>query len=264
MTLKDKVALITGGNSGIGRAAALVFAREGAKVVIAARDSQRGQQVVQEIRKAGGEISFIATDVSKSNQVAALVQKTVEQYGRIDCAVNNAAALSGAFSLTADFTEDEFDHTIAVDLKGVWLGMKFQINQMLAQNPPGGAIVNTSSVNGLGGSASGSLYSAAKAGILGLTKSAALEYGSRGIRINALAAGAFDTPMLNSVIDRSSGGNPEARTKVVESFNAMIALGRIGDPQEAGEVIAWLCSDAASYVTGHSMIADGGLSARFR
>ena len=142
--------------------------------------------------------------------------------------------------------------------------MKYQIKQMLAQSPPGGAIVNTSSVNGLGGTPMGSLYSAAKAGILGLTKSAALEYGARGIRVNALVAGAFDTPMLANAINKSTGGNPEAREKAVDNFKSMIAAGRIGNPEEAGQVIAWLCSDAASYVTGHSMIADGGLSARFR
>jgi NAD(P)-dependent dehydrogenase (short-subunit alcohol dehydrogenase family) len=264
MNFQGKVALITGGNSGIGRATAHVFAREGAKVIVAARNAERGEQVANEIRKLGGESFFVATDVSKSNEVEALVQKTVDRYGRLDCAVNNAAAYSGAFHLTADFNEEEFDHTMAVDLKGVWLGMKFQIKQMLAQNPAGGAIVNTSSVNGLGGTAMGSLYSAAKAGILGLSKSAALEYGMRGIRINALAAGAFDTPMLSNVFERSTGGNPEARKKAEEGFRAMVALGRIGDPREAGEVIAWLCSDSASYVTGHTMIADGGLSSRFR
>ena len=264
MNLKGKVVIITGGSSGIGRGAAQVFAREGARVVIAARNAERGERAAEEIGKAGGETMFVATDVSKSAEVEKLVGKTVQRYGRLDCAVNNAAAYTGAFSLTADFTEEEFDHTMAVDLKGVWLGMKFQIRQMLAQERPGGAIVNTSSVNGLGGTPMGSLYSAAKAGILGLTKSAAYEYGGKGIRVNALVAGAFDTPMLNNAIDKSTGGNAEAREKAVASFKAMIAAGRIGNPLEAGEVIAWLCSDAASYVTGHSMIADGGLSARFR
>jgi NAD(P)-dependent dehydrogenase (short-subunit alcohol dehydrogenase family) len=264
MNLKGKVVIITGGSSGIGRGAAQVFAREGAKVIIAARNAQRGEQTAREIRESGAEILFVPTDVAKSKDVENLVRTTVDRYGRLDCAVNNAAAYAGAFSLTADFTEEEFDHTMAVDLKGVWLGMKFQIQQMLAQSPPGGAIVNTSSVNGLGGTPMGSLYSAAKAGILGLTKSAAYEYGAKGIRINALVAGAFDTPMLNNAIDKSTGGNPEARQKALANFNSMTAAGRIGNPLEAGEVIAWLCSDAASYVTAHSMIADGGLSARFR
>jgi len=264
MNLQGKVAVITGGNSGIGRATAHLFAREGARVALAGRNAERGAQVVEEIRQSGGEAIFVSMDVSKSEEVERLIRQTVEQYGRLDCAVNNAAAYSGAFSLTADFTEAEFDHTMAVDLKGVWLGMKYQIQQMLAQNPPGGAIVNTSSVNGLGGTPMASLYSAAKAGILGLSKSAAMEYGARGIRVNILVAGAFDTPMLNNAITRSTGGNPEARQKAVENFKAMMALGRIGRPHEAAAAIAWLCSDAASYVTGHSMIADGGLSARFR
>jgi len=259
-----KVALVTGGNSGIGRAAAILFAREGAKVVIAARNVERGERVVEEIRGAGGEAMFVATDVAKAADVENMVAKTVERFGRLDCAVNNAAAYAGAFSLTADFTEEEFDHTMAVDLKGVWLGMKYEIKQMLSQTPPGGAIVNTSSVNGLGGAPQASLYSAAKAGILGLSKSAAMEYGTQGIRINALAAGAFETPMLNRSIDNAAGGNPEMRPKVVEGFKAMMPAGRIGNPEEAAEAIVWRCSDAASYVTGHSMIVDGGLTARFR
>jgi len=262
--LRGKVALVTGGNSGIGRASAIVFARESAKVVIAARNAERGNRVVDEIRRDGGEAIFVATDVAKPADVENMVAKTVEQFGRLDCAVNNAAAYAGAFSLTADFSEEEFDHTIAVDLKGVWLGVKYEIRQMLSQNPAGGAIVNTSSINGLGGAPLASLYSAAKAGILGLTKSAAMEYGVKGIRINSLAAGAFDTPMLNKSLDNSSGGDPEARTKVVEGFKAMVAAGRIGNPEEAAEAIVWMCSDAASYVTGHSMIVDGGLTARFR
>src|SRR6202048_709989 len=147
MTWREKVDLLPGGTSGIGRAPAQVFAREGAKVVIAARNAERGEEVVKEVQKSGGEAFFVTTDVSESEQIENLVNKTVERYGRLDCAVNNAAAYAGAFSLTADFTEEEFDHTMAVDLKGVWLGMKFQIKQMLAQNPPGGAILNTSSVN---------------------------------------------------------------------------------------------------------------------
>jgi NAD(P)-dependent dehydrogenase (short-subunit alcohol dehydrogenase family) len=262
--LDGKVALVTGGNSGIGRAAAILFAREGAKVVIAARNAERGARVVEEIRAAGGDALFVATNVAKAADVENMVAKCVERFGRLDCAVNNAAAYAGAFSLTADFTEEEFDLTMAVDLKGVWLGMKYEIKQMLSQTPAGGAIVNTSSINGLGGAPQASLYSAAKAGILGLSKSAAMEYGQKGIRINVLAAGAFETPMLNRPFDRASGGDTEARTKVVEGFKAMVAAGRIGNPEEAAEAIVWICSDAASYVTGHSMIVDGGLTARFR
>jgi NAD(P)-dependent dehydrogenase (short-subunit alcohol dehydrogenase family) len=259
-----KVALVTGGSSGIGRAAALLFAREGARVVIAARNTERGERVVKEIDAAGGEAAFVQTDVSQAAQVEHLVAEAVRRFGRLDYAVNNAASYSGTSSLTADFSEAEYDETMAVDLKGVWLGMKFEIRQMLAQQPPGGAIVNTSSANGLGGVPMASLYAAAKAGILGLTKSAAMEYGLKRIRVNSLVAGAFDTPMLAAAIDRASGGDAAARTKVESGYKAMIASARIGDPREAAEAIVWLCSDAASYVTGHSMIVDGGLTARFR
>src|SRR5262249_19152820 len=187
-----------------------VLAKHGARVVIAARNAERGKRALDDLKQAGAEAMFVATDVAKSAEVEALISKTVERFGRLDCAVNNAAGYMGAFSATADFSEEEFDETIAVDLKGVWLGMKFQIRQMLRQEPPGGAIVNVSSVNGLGGTPMGSLYSAAKAGMLGLTKSAALEYGRQGIRINALVAGAFATPMLSNAMDKMSGGNGEA------------------------------------------------------
>jgi NAD(P)-dependent dehydrogenase (short-subunit alcohol dehydrogenase family) len=262
--MDGKVALVTGGSSGIGRAAALLFARAGARVVIAARHPERGEAVVEQIRAAGGSAVFVQTDVAKAADAERMVAEAVHHFGRLDYAVNNAAAYAGLFSFTADFSEAEYDETMAVDLKGVWLGMKYEIKQMLAQQPAGCAIVNTSSVNGLGGVPTGSIYAAAKAGVLGLTKSAALEYGVKGIRINSLVAGAFDTPMLGNVMDRTSEGNPEARAKVEKRYKAMIATGKIGDPMEAGEAIVWLCSDSASYVTGHSMIVDGGLTAPFR
>jgi NAD(P)-dependent dehydrogenase (short-subunit alcohol dehydrogenase family) len=262
--MDSKVALVTGGSSGIGRATAVLFARAGARVLIAARNAERGEEVAHAIRSAGGSAIFVQTDVSKPADVERMVAEAVRHFGRLDYAVNNAAAYSGAFSLTADFTEAEYDGTMAVDLKGVWLGMKYEIQQMLAQQPPGGAIVNTSSVNGLGGVPMASLYAAAKAGVLGLTKSAAMEYGTKGIRINALVAGAFDTPMLRSHMDRAAGGDPEKRAGREAAFKAMIPSGRIGKPGEAAEAIVWLCSEAASYVTGNSMIVDGGLTAPFR
>ena len=262
--LANKVALVTGGNSGIGRAAAHAFAREGAKVVLAARGVDRGHAVAREIKEKGGEAIFVQTDVSKANQVELLIHKTVERYGRLDCALNNAAAYAGAFSATADFSEEEFDLTIAVDLKGVWLCMKHEIQQMLSQTPSTGVIVNTSSVNGLGGAPLGAIYSAAKSGVLALTKSAAQEYARQGIRVNALVAGAFQAPMLEWSIERAAHGDPAEIKKIEEKYAAIIPLGRIGRPEEAAEVAVWLCSDAASYVTGHSMIADGGLTAPFR
>jgi len=264
MNFEGKVALVTGGNSGIGRATARIFAREGAKLVIAARNAERSQQVVDDIQANGGTAIFVPTDVSIPSQVERVVAAAVEQFGRLDCAVNNAAGYMGAFSATADFSEAEFDETISVTLKGVWVGMKHEITQMLGQTPVGGAIVNVSSVNGLGGAQMGALYSAAKAGVLALTKSAAQEYGRQGVRVNALVAGAFDTPMLNHSLERLTGGDAQARERTEGLYKSMIALGRFGWPEEAAEAIVWLCSDAAAYVTGHSMIVDGGLTAPFR
>ncbi len=262
--LRGKVALVTGGSSGIGRATALAFARAGASVVLAARGAERGNQVVREIESAGGSAMFVPTDVSLDDQVQALVEKTVAAFGRLDCAFNNAASVEEPFALTADFSEQQFDRSIAVNLKSVWLCMKHEIRQMLAQDSPGGAIVNTSSINGLGGVPQASLYAAAKAGVLALTKSAALEYARQGIRVNALVAGGFDTPMLAGVLDRVSGGNLGVRQSIVKAYEDRIALGRIGRPEEAAQAVLWLCSEASSYVTGHSMIVDGGWTAPTR
>jgi NAD(P)-dependent dehydrogenase (short-subunit alcohol dehydrogenase family) len=262
--LTGRVVVITGGSSGIGRAAALAFARSGARVVIAARGVERGEEVLRDIRAAKGEGIFVRTDVSRADQVRALVETAVRTYGRLDCALNNAGIIPDRFERTADYDEGVFDRTIAVNLKGVWLCMRYEILAMLGQNPPGGSIVNTSSLNGLGGVPLGSLYSAAKAGVLGLTKSAALEYGGQGIRVNALVPGAIDTPMQDDSLRRVSGGDPETRKRIEEHFRQFIALGRVGRPEEAAEAAVWLCSDAASYVTGHSLIVDGGASASMR
>jgi NAD(P)-dependent dehydrogenase (short-subunit alcohol dehydrogenase family) len=261
---EGKVALVTGGSSGIGRAAAMAFARAGACVVVAARGEERGRDAVQQIQAAGGQATFICADVSQSEQVQHLVEKTVAEYGRLDCAFNNAACIEEPLAPIADFSEPQFDRSIALNLKSVWLCMKYEIRQMLSQNPAAGAIVNTSSVNGLGGAPLAALYAAAKAGVLALTKSAALEYARRGIRVNAFVAGGFDTPMLEAAIDRASRGNPQLRDTVVKSYEGMVALGRIGRPEEAAQAALWLCSGAASYVTGHSMIVDGGWTAAMR
>lgn len=261
---QDKVALVTGGSSGIGRATALAFAREGAKVVIAARGVERGNDALREIQAAGGTALFVPADVSRADDVRKLIQETVSAFGRLDCAFNNAASLQEPFAVTADFTEEQFDRSIALNLKSVWLSMQHEIRQMLAQHPPGGVIVNTSSINGLGGVPQAAIYAAAKAGILGLTKSAALEYARQGIRVNALVAGGFQTPMLEDVFQRVSGGDPDVKQSIVKRYEDMVALGRIGRPEEAAEAVLWLCSPTASYVTGHSMIVDGGWTAAMR
>jgi NAD(P)-dependent dehydrogenase (short-subunit alcohol dehydrogenase family) len=261
MRFSGKVALVTGGSSGIGRAAAMAFAREGALVVLSARGEQRGLETAREITKAGGVATFVRADISKSGDIQALITQTVELYGRLDCAFNNAATNEGGIGSIVEFTEEQFDRVIGVNLKSVWLCMKYEIQQMLGQTAPGGAIVNTSSVNGLGGSPVGALYSAAKAGVLALTKSAAQEFAARGIRVNALVAGAFRTPMLDAAMDVVAGGDEEKRKAVESRYLEFVPQRRIGDPAEAAEAALWLCSDAASYVTGHSMIVDGGMTA---
>lgn len=256
-----KVVLVTGGSSGIGRATAMAFAEEGATVVIVSRGSERGQAARDEIRRINGSGEYIQADVSRIADVERAVRAVVDQFGRIDIAVNNAAAIEvGVFKDTAAFDEDEFDGHIAANLKSTWMCMKFEILQMLEQ-PAGGAIVNVSSVNGLGGVGQNSLYAAAKAGVLALTKSAAQEYAARGIRINALVAGGFKTPMLDSVFARVAPENPGA---LAESMAQLIPLQRIGRPEEAASAIVWLASDAASYVVGHSLIVDGGLTSPYR
>jgi NAD(P)-dependent dehydrogenase (short-subunit alcohol dehydrogenase family) len=259
-----KVVLVTGGTSGIGRAAVRAFADAGARVVLAARRVQPGEELVSDIRERGGLAHFVSADVSQPADVERLVAEAVHTYGRIDSAFNNAATTDGAFALTADFEEAQFDAAIQFNLKSVWLCMKHEIRQMLAQSPTGGAIVNTSSVNGLGGAPGGSLYSAAKAGVLALTKSAAQEYAGQAIRVNALVAGAFRTPMLKRVIEVAGGGTDEGRSAVEAQYAGLNPMRRIGTPEEAAAAAVWLCSDAASYVTGHSMIVDGGMTASTR
>jgi NAD(P)-dependent dehydrogenase (short-subunit alcohol dehydrogenase family) len=259
-----KVALITGGSSGIGKATAIAFAREGARVVIAARGEKRGIETAEAITAQGGHALFIRTDVANATEIERLVSQTVETFGRLDYAVNNAATSDGAVGALADMTEEDFDRSMAVNLKSVWLGMMFQIRQMLSQTPAGGAIVNVSSANGLGGCANASVYAAAKAGVIALSKSAALEYAKQGIRVNALVPGAFRTPMLEEAMERAAGGNPEGSQAIEARWNSAIAAGRIGDPAEAAAAILWLCSDASSYVVGHSMIVDGGITSLWR
>jgi len=262
--LAGKVALVTGGSSGIGRATAFAFAREGAKVVLAARNTERGERVAHEIQGAGGEAQFVRADMTSPSDIEALVQWALELHGRLDFAFNNAAVSDAKLARTADITEEEFDRLMAANLKGVWLCMKHEIRAMLRQQPQGGAIVNTSSVNGLGGGHMGAAYSATKSGILALTKSAAQEYARDGIRINALVAGAFQTPMLEYAMDSIAGMQGVGRDAIEMQYCQFIPQGRIGRPEEAAEAVIWLCSDAASYVTGHSMIVDGGMTASVR
>jgi len=244
---EGKVALVTGGNSGIGKATAILFAQQGARVVIAARRAEEGEATVAEIRRSGGEAIFVKTDVAQAADAEGVVKKTVAEYGRLDCAFNNAG-VSGGGPLH-EVTEADWDRMIDVNLKGVWLGMKYQIIQMLSQGG-GGAIVNDSSVAGLTGYVRSAAYCASKHGVIGLTKAGALQYRDKGIRINAVCPGMIMTPMIERAF---------AIPGVEDWFRSKVA-GRGGNPDEVAQAVTWLCSDAASYLTGVALPVDGGLS----
>ncbi len=251
-TLEGKVALVTGGASGIGRATALTFAREGAKLIIADMNEDGGQQTVHMITEKGGDATFVQVDVTSATEVEAMISKTVETYGRLDCAHNNAGISSGGQrAFTADYPEDRWHQVLAINLTGVWLCMKYEIPQMLQQG--GGAIVNTASVAGLVGLPYASAYVASKHGVVGLTKTAALEYAKSGIRVNCVCPGYIETPMTEQ-----GRNDPERMAQMIASE----PIGRIGNPEEIAESVVWLCSDAESFVTGHTMTVDGGYVAQ--
>lgn len=245
--LKGKVVLVTGASSGIGRATALAFAKKGAKVVIAARRVKDSEETIQKIKEAGGEGTFFKADVSLKSDVENLIQKAVEKYGRIDCAFNNAGT-SGERAPLADGSEENWDMVINISLKGIWLCMKYEIQQMQKQG--GGVIVNMSSDQGLVAVPGLAPYIAAKHGIIGLTKSAALEYSKAGIRANVICPGLIMTEKLEKAM--------EAKGAEVLGPIALIPMGRIGKSEEVADAVLWLCSDASSYVTGHSLVIDGG------
>jgi NAD(P)-dependent dehydrogenase (short-subunit alcohol dehydrogenase family) len=243
--LENKVALVSGAGSGIGRASALSFAREGAKVIVSDIAVEGGEETVEMIRMGGSEAIFIKADVSNAADVEALIGKAVETYGRIDCALNNAG-IAGDVASTADCTEENWHHVIDVNLHGVWYCMKYEIPHMLKNG--GGVIVNTSSISGLHGVRNQAAYSASKHAVIGLTKSAALEYANQGLRINALCPGWTRTGM--AVEEQAHDRDP--------LFLAKYVCHRPGKPEEQAEAVVWLCSDRASFVNGHVMIVDGG------
>jgi NAD(P)-dependent dehydrogenase (short-subunit alcohol dehydrogenase family) len=242
----DRVALVTGASSGIGRATAIAFAKAGAKVVLAARRIQESEELVEMIKREGGDAIFFQTDVSKADQVKRLIERTVDMFGRLDWACNNAG-IEGALASVTDCTEENWNEVININLTGMWLCMKYELIQMLKND--GGAIVNISSVNAFFGDSNLPAYTASKHGIIGLTKSAANEYGKFGIRINAVCPGSIYTPML----ERVDGG-----PVTPESGRNKVPLRRVGDPEEIANTVVWLCSSGASYITGHSMVVDGG------
>jgi NAD(P)-dependent dehydrogenase (short-subunit alcohol dehydrogenase family) len=246
-----KVALVTGGGSGIGRATAIAFAREGAKVVIGNRNVQRGEETVSMIRDAGGTASFKRTDVLVAADIEALVYYAVKRYDRLDVAFNNAG-IEGDVGPLVDQTEANYDAVMDVNVKGVWLSMKYEIPRMLEQG--GGAIVNCSSVAGVIGFPGIGIYVASKHAVVGLTKIAALEYSANGIRINAVNPAVIDTEM----VDRLAASMNMKK----DDLTTFHPIGRIGRVEEVANAVLWLCSGKASFVTGHSLIVDGGFTAR--
>lgn len=258
--LEGKVALVTGGAAGIGRTSALAFAREGAKVIVADINEPGGQETARLIPGA----LFVKTDVTRSADVEALVKRTLDAFGRLDCAHNNAG-VEGMRERTADYDEADWDRTLAVNLKGIWLCMKHEIPVMQRQG--GGAIVNTASVAGLVGVKKSPAYVASKHGIVGLTKAAALEYARDGIRVNVVCPGIIDTKMLARAIDDGAGAlggvlKPIERMAARSHLESKAPMDRLGTPEEVAEAVVWLCSDAASFVTGHALVADGGFTAQ--
>lgn len=249
--LDGKAALVTGAGSGIGRATALACAREGAKIIVADMGVEGGEATVSMIKNAGGEATFVPVNVTQAAEVEAMVAAAVSTYGRIDCAHNNAG-IEGVFATTADYPEEDWDRVMAVNLKGVWLCMKYEIPQMVQQS--GGAIVNTASLAGLVGAKRMPAYVASKHGVAGLTKTAALEYAKSGIRINAVCPGIIHTSMVDRMF-------LSRRPDLEDRLAAVEPMGRLGKPEEVAEAVVWLCSDAASFVTGHTMTVDGGIYA---
>jgi NAD(P)-dependent dehydrogenase (short-subunit alcohol dehydrogenase family) len=244
--------MVTGGAAGIGKAAALAFAREGAKVAIADLKVDQGSEVAHAIEESGRRAIFVKADVSRADDVQELIKETVAAFGRLDCAFNNAG-IEGQLATTSECTEENFDRVIAVNLRGVWLCVRHEIQQMLRQGG-GGTIVNMSSVAGLVGFPNLPAYVASKHGVVGLTKSAALEYAKSGIRVNAICPGVIHTEM----VDRVTGRDPA----VEQQFVDLEPMGRMGTPEEIAAGAVWLCSPAASFVTGHAMAVDGGLVAQ--
>ncbi|MBZ0259351.1 MAG: SDR family oxidoreductase [Hyphomicrobiales bacterium] len=251
----DKVALVTGAAAGIGRSTALLFAAEGAKVVVSDVDEKSGNETATMIKANGGEAVFVKADVSKAKDVAALLATALKTYGRIDCACNNAG-IEGKIMPFHEQPESNFDAIMAVNAKGVFLCLKAEIEHM--RKGGGGAIVNLSSVAGMIGFPGLSPYVASKHAVIGMTKNAALEYGKEGIRVNAICPGGIETRMLDSLADQASGG----KLSTHDLMAPLHPIGRIGKPQEVAELIVWLCSDRAGFVTGAAVPVDGGYTAQ--
>lgn len=250
--LSGRVALVTGGGSGIGKATALAFAREGARVVVSDVNVDSGNATVAEIESAGRHAVFVKADVSQRNDVEAMINKTIEVYGQLDCAFNNAGIEGQVGTPISDYPEDNWDQVIDINLKGVWLCMKYELAHMLKQG--GGTIVNTASVAGLVGGSFGAAYHASKHGVVGLTKAAAIEYGEAAVRVNAVCPGVIRTEMAERLIRDDDN--------IETAVTSRHPIGRLGTADEVAETVVWLSSDAASFVTGHALAVDGGFVAQ--
>ena len=248
--LKDKVIIVTGGSSGLGRASAIAFSREGADVVVADLNETGATETVRIITESGGRALFVKVDVSRAHDVEVLVKETVGKFGKLNCAFNNAGIEGPAF-LTGQYPEDEWDKVINVNQKGVMLCMKYEIEQMLTQG--GGTIVNTSSGAGIRGLAYQSAYSTSKHAIIGLSRTTAVEYAKKGIRVNVLCPGFIDTGLTRIVLNK--------KPELEEKYKKLVPMGRFGREEEVAEAAVWLLSDASSFITGHALIIDGGASA---
>ena len=248
--ITDGVALVTGGSSGIGRAAAQRFGAEGAQVVVADLDTEGGEETVAQIEQAGGDAVFVEANVVETDDIAAMVEATVDTYGGLDFAFNNAG-IEGTDALSHEQSFDDWQRVIDINLKGVFAGMREQLPVMLEHG--GGAIVNTASIAGLTGFPNLAPYVASKHGVIGLTKTAAKEFGREGVRVNTVCPGVIETPM----VARSREENPETTDGAIQ----MTPMGRLGKPEEIGDAVVWLCSTDASFVTGESLVVDGGFTA---
>lgn len=248
----DQVAFVTGAGSGIGRATALALTKSGARVVVAEVNELGGRETINQIQQAGGEALFVACNVAACDQIESAIQQTVEAYGRLDIAVNNAG-IGGKYGRITDQTKSDFDQIMAVNVGGVFYGMQYQIQQMLAQDRPGGKIVNVSSIAGVRGMPMGAPYSASKHAVIGLTKTAALEYVRQNIRINAVCPVYTHSAMVDDLINTAPG--------MEERMRKRIPIGRFGEPEEIAQAILWLCSDENAFCTGQALQMDGGLTA---
>jgi NAD(P)-dependent dehydrogenase (short-subunit alcohol dehydrogenase family) len=252
ISFENKVALVTGAGSGLGLATARAFAEAGASVALADWNEEAAQSAAEELSGRGRKAIAIRCDVSDDAQVAAMVKKTIEAFGRIDAAYNNAG-VQNVLAATADTTREDYDRVMGINLRGVWSCMKFELLEMRKQGT--GAIVNCSSLGGLVGGAERGIYHAAKHGVLGFTKSAALEYAKEGIRINAVCPGLIWTPMADQMVASGQG-------EALKGMEKAVPMGRVGRPEEIADAVLWLCSDSASYVTGQSISVDGGFTMR--